>query len=407
MIHYYQADYLFTGRNLPIAGGIVGLNEDGFITEIIDPALSYLDTNRENIIQLKGLLCPGFTNAHCHLELSYLKGKVSAGNGFVSFAKELMAMRGNYMPEERVKAMVAAENEMQQQGIVAVGDISNDNSSFEIKSKQQLFYHTFIELIGFNPARAQQIYDAGRSLQEEYFHNVNDRVSLVPHAPYSVSPALLQLISNCAYKQQGIVSIHNQESRAEDLFFRSKAGDLLDLYAFLNLPLDFFDPTGFSAVASSLVHISACNKVLLVHNTYSQEEDIQWVHQYTGQSYWCFCPNANLYIEKALPAVELFRKQKARIVIGTDSLASNYQLSILEELKVIAKAFPTIPMHELIQWSTWNGAEFLGIGSFAGSLEAGKQPGLVWIEEVDLQGLSLLPGSKVSRIDPQMAITVC
>jgi len=74
------------------------------------------------------------------------------------------------------------------------------------------------------------------------------------------------------------------------------------------------------------------------------------------------------------------RKYRAHITIGTDSLASNHQLSVLAELKTIHQQFPTIPVLELLQWGTINGARALQLETTLGSFEAGKQPGVVVID---------------------------
>jgi cytosine/adenosine deaminase-related metal-dependent hydrolase len=128
-----------------------------------------------------------------------------------------------------------------------------------------------------------------------------------------------------------------------------------------------------------------------VHNTVSEQQDIDFVQQYFNHAYWCLCPNANLYIEKQLPDIELFRRNNCRITIGTDSLASNHTLSILDEIKSIHQYFPQIPLTELLKWSTLNGAEFLGQEQKLGSFVKGKRPGVVLIENADLQTLQLKP----------------
>ena len=127
----------------------------------------------------------------------------------------------------------------------------------------------------------------------------------------------------------------------------------------------------------------------LVHNTVTTDHDIDFAKQYFNRLYWCFCPNANLYIESKLPDFALFYNRKCRITIGTDSLASNKSLSILEELKTIHANVPFVPLHELLKWATLNGAEFLQIEKNFGSIEKGKSPGLVLLENVNIDRLHI------------------
>ena len=112
-------------------------------------------------------------------------------------------------------------------------------------------------------------------------------------------------------------------------------------------------------------------------NVHTSEEDIQFAGISGMDITWCFCPNANRYIGGQLPAIDLFIDHNCPIVMGTDSLASNHQLSILEEIKTIARFFPGIARDELLRWATINGARALQMDKLLGSFEPGKQPGVL------------------------------
>jgi cytosine/adenosine deaminase-related metal-dependent hydrolase len=117
-----------------------------------------------------------------------------------------------------------------------------------------------------------------------------------------------------------------------------------------------------------------------------------------GMLYWCLCPNSNLYIENHLPPVDLMIKEECELVIGTDSLASNNRLSILEELKTLQKACPRVSLEDLIIWATLNGAEALGEEEHFGTIGPGKKPGLLLLQDMDLVNMKLLPESSVKRL---------
>jgi cytosine/adenosine deaminase-related metal-dependent hydrolase len=131
--------------------------------------------------------------------------------------------------------------------------------------------------------------------------------------------------------------------------------------------------------------LSQINKLILVHNTVTTKEDIEFAQQTNKELYWCLCPLANLYIENTLPDVNLLYASNCKLVVGTDSLASNDHLSIWDELSVLHAHFPTIPLEEKLRWATSNGAEALGMNSTLGSLENGKQPGIVFIENFNIE----------------------
>jgi cytosine/adenosine deaminase-related metal-dependent hydrolase len=292
--------------------------------------------------------------------------------------------------------MERAEETMISNGIVGVGDICNTDDSVPVKEKHRLRYHNFIELFDIIPDKAEQEFQRGIALMEK-FANAG-RSSPTPHAPYSVSSRLLKLIYGYAYTVDSLLSIHNQETESENEMFEKRSGALFAKLSSLGNLYDNWKPTGFRSLASTLALLPKCNKTLLVHNTYSTAADINWAHLYSSVVHWCFCPNANLFIENRLPDIPLFVKLGCKILVGTDSCASNHSLSILEELKTISRHFPKISLDSLLQWATLNGAEFFGWQKDLGSLEKGKKPGLNLIEYVNTEYPSLTETSSIKRL---------
>ena len=146
---------------------------------------------------------------------------------------------------------------------------------------------------------------------------------------------------------------------------------------------------------SLLVHLPTCNRLMCVHNTHTSGADIQWAHLYSLFVWWCFCPNANLYIENKLPDIPAFIQNTAKVVIGTDSYASNQGLSVLEEIKTIKRHFPGIQSEMLIDWATRGGAEYLGIQKNFGTLDIRKKPGINLVEEVNIEKGEITGDSRI------------
>ena len=220
---------------------------------------------------------------------------------------------------------------------------------------------------------------------------------MAPHAPYSVSEELWKFIQ--PYFSQKTTTIHNQETGFEDEFFLSGKGDLLRMYAAMNIDNSFFKPTGKSSLRSYLHKLNSAKNVLFVHNTFTKKEDIQFVKKEWRNdptAFFCICANANLYIENSLPPVELLINEECNIVLGTDSLASNHSLHILDEIKTIIKYFPNISHAKLLQWATINGAKALQMDNVFGSFATGKKPGIILIENNDDERLT--ENSKVKKI---------
>ena len=280
---------------------------------------------------------------------------------------------------------------MIENGIVAVGDISNGDTTFPFKEKSTIKYHTFIEVFGSDPKIANLSFQHSEKVYENYFNK--KRASISPHATYSVSDNLARLIDSHALENNSLISIHNQETESENTFFKEGKGEMFDFLKIAEKTNNQFIPTGKNALPSFLEKYNNLKKILLVHNTFTEIEDIEWANNYSSNIYWCFCPNANEYIEKRQPNYSLFKNEKC--TIGTDSLASNWSLSILDELKTISKKDEKISLETLIKWATYNGAQFLGFDNL-GSIEKEKQPGLNLISNLD--GMKLDKGSLVKKI---------
>lgn len=391
----FSADYIFPISSPPIKYGVVITDEDGAILDVLASA-----EGLEDVKHFEGIICPGFVNTHCHLELSYLKEKIPEKNGLIGFIKNLNDVRFDFSDEEMIKSMVNAQNEMLNNGIVAVGDISNSSLSFPQKEKGLLKYHSFIEALGLLPERAVSAFETAQKLQGQL--NVECRSSIVPHGPYSISERLFQKIAVHNEANNEITCIHNQESEEENKMFFDGKSQLLDLFEnYFGFDVSFWKPIDKSSLRAVFKHLHNAKKVLLVHNTFTSNEDIEFLKGEIGNRkskiYFCLCPNANLYIENRLPDVYLLMKSGFPITVGTDSLASNWQLSILEELKTLQQHFPQVSLSTMLEWATKNGAEFLEFEEL-GSIEKGRNPGLNLIKNVALKEMKLTKNSRVSRL---------
>ena len=374
-MRFLTSDKIYTINTKPLENHVIVVDGQGKILDVVpDTVVDVLKTER-----YEGFICPGFVNTHCHVELSFMKAKIAAKQGLHTFIKEVESLK-KPNDAEVIEAIKQADEEMYANGIVAVGDISNTANSFAYKATAKTYYHTFIEIYAFDETRADAAFERGLALQEELKKYLGDKTqkqsSVTPHAPYSASTKLLGLFTKYAEKNNSVLTIHNQETADENLFFREKKGSILDRLKYFNIPTDNWQATGKSSLQATLPHLPANNKLQLVHNTFTSEEDILFANNYNKHLFWCFCVNANLYIENNLPDVNLFMANNCHITLGTDSYASNWSLSIFDEIKTLHKHFAVIDWNDLLQWATLNGAKFLGIDNIFGSIEKGKAPGL-------------------------------
>lgn len=367
----FSANKIFTGYQF-LDNHVIVTNSQGVIEDVVPNTFA----DDSDIQFFEGILLPGFVNTHCHLELSYLKNKIEQHTGLSEFILQIVANRNKYTQEEIEQAIDDANTEMYNNGIVAVGDICNTNNSITQKKSSSIYYHNFLEVMGWLPNIALKRFEDILHLKKK-FDDEDLQNSIAAHAPYSVSENLWQLIKDLFIKS--IVSMHNQEATAEDELFKKGTGNFIDMYKKMGICNNQFFATAKSSIQSVYQYLQNAQNVILVHNTFTSIDDIQFIEELSPNTFYCLCPNANKYIENTLPNVEMLHQQKCNITLGTDSLASNSSLSIYDEIKTIQQNFKNIDEASILQWATINGAKALGVSNQYGSFEKGKKPGIIQI----------------------------
>lgn len=384
----FKADSLFDGYRLHGIEKVVVTDYQGRIEAIINSSEA-----GDGVQTFQGILSPGLINCHCHLELSHLKNIIPPHTGLIEFLCSVVTKRG-FATEVIQEEIKKAEQEMYDNGIVAVGDIGNTADTADIKSKSKIHWQNFVEVLGFTDEKADEniaLYKGIAENLETRLHTSNlksalpagrRRTSLVPHAPYTISPKTFQLINQLTKDQ--IISIHNQEHPAEDDLYKTGGGEYLKLFKIFGIYKSPFPVTGKSSIRSVLPHFNNGQAIFLVHNTFMPEEDIKWANEYAANNglklVYCFCINANLYIENKIPVIDNFIRHNCHIVLGTDSYSSNWQLSITKEMQSFRNEFPELPFETILQWATSSGAKALQWDDELGSFEKGKKPGIVLID---------------------------
>jgi cytosine/adenosine deaminase-related metal-dependent hydrolase len=193
-----------------------------------------------------------------------------------------------------------------------------------------------------------------------------------------------------------VTSIHFMETEAEKMILETHSGPLMDSYRESGL-LEGVPELVRDHAEAVLREITLSGNLILVHNTFADRNTLELVKK-RRNLFWCLCPSSNIYIEDHLPPVNLLNEENCTIVTGTDSLASNSRLSILDEIRTLQDHFPSVSLEDLVQWATINGARALGQEKWFGSVEPGKKPGLILLQDVDIQNLKLLPESCVKRL---------
>jgi aminodeoxyfutalosine deaminase len=382
------AHYLFDGFTLRKNAMLV-LNEQSQVLDIVDLPEHF--SEEAGVEFYNGIICPGFINAHCHLELSHLHNEIPQQSGLPDFISNVVAARKR-IPFS-LDACAHANTMMEEQGIVAVGDISNSTHTFDLKAQSKIEYHTFIELFDLQGESTDE-YVRGKQLFKQY--PKKNRASLSPHAPYSCSRKLLAKIAEHAREYEYPVSIHNQEHTSENQMFANHSGALYFAMehargAALSIQ------KAQSSLQFTLPYFEQVQHMLFIHNIYMSLADMQFIKQHRNADSYTLvlCPKSNLYIENTLPPIDLFLKHHMPIAFGTDSLASNSSLCILDELYCAQQAFPEISLEQLLHAATYRGARALQMHTKKGQFKQGTMPGVILLEQLDLHQRKITPQTKV------------
>ena len=332
-----------------------------------------------------GILIPGMVNAHTHLELSYLKGSVAPGGGFTGFADGLANVRNNFSRMQQEQASDYRDARMFAEGVSVVGDISNGDVTFGVKKRSRVHYHTFLEIFGLK-ARAETILPLLAEARTEGL-----AATITPHSTYSLDDhAFLEAVGGPEHTP---LSIHFMESREEEELYAGH-GAMHDWYKARGWSIDF--PAIYTSPAERIVRcIPADRRILLVHNTFITRREVDMLAAHFGDNVtFVLCPRSNRYINDAEPPARMLMDAGVRVATGTDSLASNTDLSMIDELRSLRG----IPLETLLRWATSAGAEAIGVEGVYGSIETGKRPGIVLVEGVDPDRMELTAGTTTRRL---------
>lgn len=337
-------------------GGVIV--ESGRIVEVGEVA-TLKSHYRQTIDHGQGILMPGLVNAHTHLELSHCSApsRYAKPGDMVAWITELLHFRETYIGQDVSHVARRCLAEMADSGIDLIVDIGNDPSfSRSVHDAQVLFFH---ELLGLSKGAAEFM---GQTLQS----HVSDYTC---HAPYSTHLDLLQQVKKHNQALNKIMPIHVAESQAEMDFIQTGQGDFRDFIEQRGVWEDSFNVPECSPV-QYLADIGLLDQdTLCVHCVHVDDNDLQILQQAKAQI--CLCVGSNEYLGVGLPPVVEMLDIGLKPCLGTDSLASNPQVSIWREMNLLHKYYPTLSSEQIVTMATSNGAIALDCPEY-GSLAPDK-----------------------------------
>ena len=377
-----SAEFVYTLENdEPIRNGYVEYDtEDGTVLGVGQCV--------EGEEVLPGAIVPGFVNCHCHIELSHLYKKFRKGTGMAGFIDQINELRDWAGAEVKAQLVQQWMDKMWIDGVSAMADISNDDSSFKVKKTHNMYTRTFLEVFGSEPEMCDGVMADVTALKKTA-DEVGIDAAPTPHSCYTMSPQLLSASAGAGL-ESGYLSYHSQESQEEEDLLLTGTGAMYEnrKRAGMSTP----PVTGESSLKYFLTRLGTVKTppydqhILLVHNVCLQQDDIDAAKAVMNNVYWAICPLSNIFIHNALPPVELMRSNSLNITVGTDSLSSNDDLDMVKELFCIHDNFKAVSMNEILTWACLNGAKFLAKEDVLGTLTPGKRPGIVHVENVDANG---------------------
>ena len=328
-------------------------------------------------------ILPALVNAHTHLELSYMRGLVPPAGSFDAWVRTLISLRAKYpdpLADDVVAAARNAIGEARAAGTGVIGDTSNTLVTPRLLHELGMPAHVFYEVLGFKVTEGGEVVTAaGRRIDEAGRFAPEVRVSLAPHAPYSVSPALLTSIAAAA--PDAITSMHLGESPEEAHFLLHGGGPIQAALESLGAWNPRWTPPRCGPVEYVEKFGLLSQRLLAVHGVQLSYKELAQLA--FANATLVTCPRSNRWVGVGTPPVEQFYVSGVRVAIGTDSVASVEDLNLFAEMAELRALAPKIPARAILESATRIGAEALGFGDDYGSIEPGKRAALIAVRVPD------------------------
>jgi cytosine/adenosine deaminase-related metal-dependent hydrolase len=329
-------------------------------------------------------IMPALVNAHTHLELSYLAGKVPAAPKFLDWIRTIMASRRQYPDpaDPRIlEAARAAIADARATGTGLFGDISNTLVTVPLLREASMPAQVFYELLKFNAPDPEGMVRDARA-KSDAASEADIRVSVAPHAPYSVSPGVFAAIRADLDAHEGALStVHLSESPEEIEFIKKGTGPWRRLLEELGVWNERWEPPGTSPVEYLQTLGFLDRRVIVVHGVQFDGDDLDRLR--ARDMTIVSCPRSNQHVGVGSPPLEAFYAMNVGVAFGTDSLASAPDLNLFSELAEARRLAPRVPARTLLESATRQGAAALGFGDELGTIEAGKRAHLISVRVPD------------------------
>jgi cytosine/adenosine deaminase-related metal-dependent hydrolase len=317
---------------------------------------------------------PGLINAHTHLEFSDLDAPLEAGGTFANWIRRVVAhRRGRSLPVADV--IRRGIEESRAEGTAVVGEIATDDVSAEVLHREQASGIVFREVLGLHEGAVAEGLATAHRFLESFPSSVDGDGALgpglSPHAPYSVDPELFEGLISLAVEEQLPVAMHLAETREERQLLDEGRGPLVEMLSSLGLwrPERFISSGG---IAERLRRLADAPRGLVIHGNYLRPAEFAFLAGQPKMSV-VYCPRTHHHFGHVPHPWREMLEHGVRVVLGTDSRASNPDLSLFRELQWLHARHPDVPAERLLRMATHDAAIALGVDDSFGALQPGKR----------------------------------
>ncbi|KAB2832030.1 MAG: amidohydrolase family protein [Candidatus Brocadia sp.] len=334
-------------------------------------------SDNNTIVDLgNAVILPGFINIHTHLDLTNLHNRIAPTNNFTHWVFQLLGARIRWKEADYTASINKGIRCSLEAGTTTVADIANTEYSFSVLKKSPLRKVVYKEVIDLNPDHAKDVVMKMQSDLSAYESDGLFHIGLSPHAPYSVSKELYQAVSQLAFQTGLPLCTHSAETQDEIEFLTKGTGNFPTFLRQLRAMPPDWQPPGLTSIHYLKGTGILENRPILIHCNYITDEEISLIKS-SGASV-AFCPRSHRFFGHTNHPIQKLLDIGINVGLGTDSLASNESLSILDEMKFLFLHAAILP-ETLLSMATVNGAKALGLESHVGQIREGFEADLCGI----------------------------
>lgn len=355
----YRARWIVPVTGDPIEHGTVQI-EAGQIVDLCS------DDNRNAVDLGNVAVVPGLVNAHTHLEFSDLSEPLQPANPFTDWLRTLVSHR-------RSRTVPPAESsgrgfqESARSGTTLLGEIATDGWQADSFAAAGPRVVAFREILGLDSSRI----DEQLAIATQHLRLDGPIIPAIsPHAPYSVHPDLFLRVVDLAKEQRIPLAIHLAETQAELQLLQTTDGPFFQLLQEFGVWREGVFSRGTRPL-DYLKTMIGLENVLIVHGNYLANDEIDFLAEHPEMTV-VYCPRTHAYFGHSEHPWRQMLDRGVSLAIGTDSRASNPDLSLWSELQFLHAKYPEFSPRHLLELGTISGARSLGLEASTGSLTPGK-----------------------------------